>query len=174
MIEVRLALGIATIAAVVLLSSCGSDGGGGEPNETQAAPAVAAKANAICREFRHEIRQIGLKVPGNLPPGTLAETTKLLVEPSILVLERTANRLQALKPAAESASFELYAGLFDPLIVLAGKRLEAGRAGDSAASEGFDAMLTDFGIEQRRAAELAGLRQCDVDFEQVLVSSLTE
>jgi hypothetical protein len=174
MIFPRSTTAIAATVIALLISACGGDAGT-EPSTAAKTPtAVAARANAICREFRRETSQIGKAVPGNLPPGTLALTTELLVKPSIPVLERVANRLHALEPETGDPNFALYAGLYDPIVVLAQKRLAAGEAGDASASDGFDAMLTDFGVEQQRVARLAGLRGCDVDFERVLVSSLTE
>jgi hypothetical protein len=170
----RPAIAVAAVLATLLISACGSDGDSAERSEGKIPAAVVARANANCRELRRETTQIGRAVPGNLPPGTLALTTDLLVKPSIPVLERAADRQQALKPAAGNLSFDLYADLFDPIVVLAQKRLAAGETGDFMASKGFDAMLTDFGLEQRRVAQLAGLRDCGIDFEHVLVSALTE
>lgn len=174
MIFSRPAIAAAAVLATLLVSACGSDGDNAERGEAQIPAGVVARANANCREFRQETTRVGRAVPGNLPPATLALTTELLVKPSIPVLERAADRQQALKPAADNRNFDLYADLFDPIVVLAQKRLAAGETGDFMASKGFDAMLTDFGLEQRRVAQLAGLRECGIDFEHVLVSTLTE
>ena len=170
-------LSILAVAALAL-AGCGGgndeSGGDGGGSTAAALPApVAAKAEAICRQLRREARQIGNALPRGTVPTTLAMTTDLLVAPSIPVLEGVAERLQALEPQAKDPEFELYAGLFDPIVVLAKQRLTAGEADDSTASEGYEAMLTDLGDEQRQVAARTGLRDCQVDFQHVLVSSIT-
>ncbi len=74
---------------------------------------VRAQANATCREFRRDVKQLG--------KGVLGETdlskslTEKLVKPSIPLLERIAKRQQAL--AAEAGNRQLHSStqsLFDP------------------------------------------------------------
>lgn len=170
---VRRLVSAGAVLSALLLSACG-----GSSDSTEAAPqvspAVLVKASAICRDFRHEAEQLGKGALANPPSGTLELTTERLVKPSIPLLESAAQRMQALEPAAHSPLFDLYADLFDPAIVLAQKRLAAGRAGDAVASKRLEDALSNIGEEQRRAARIVGLPTCDVDYQNVLLSSLTE
>ena len=168
---------LAVVLSALLLQACG--GGGGEGGEPAAAvskppPAVLSRANANCRDFLHETKRIGRDALTGPPVTTLALTTNRLVKPSIPVLERIANRQQALEPAAHSAVFALYANLFDPIIVLAQSRLSSGRAEDYSRSKEIEERLTDLGLEQRHFARLASLKDCDLDFQHILLESLNE
>ncbi len=156
----------------LLLSACG----GGEQEQTVAKPppAVLAKAAAICNQFLRETKQLGKGALANPPSTTLELTTERLVKPSIPLLERAARRQQALEPRAHSAVFNLYADLFDPIVILAKKRLAAGRAENALEAKRIEGLLSNLGEEQRRAARVADLPACDVDYQSVLLSSLTE
>lgn len=168
-----LAVSLAIVCAAVF-SACGD---GDETQETtvdRAAPAVVPRASAICREFRREVVSLGKGALAHPPEVPLELTTERLVRPSIPVLKRMARRVQALKPIADSESFDLYANLFDPFVVLTEKRLQAGLEGDPERARGLEEQLTDLSIVQRRAARLAGIRACDVDFPRLLIDSLSE
>jgi hypothetical protein len=160
------------------LASCGGGGSTQEGVSHRASPPVIARANSFCHLFRHEILELAhgaLAHPQGQSLGTTLElTTARVVRPSIPLLKRMANRMQRLKPAAQSDAFNLYANLFDPFVVLTEKRLDAGREGDYTRSRGLEAQLTDLSLAQRHAARLAGIHACDVDFPQLLINSLTE
>jgi hypothetical protein len=164
---------VATVLAVLALSACGG-GSDGAATTAAASPAVLAKANAICDDFLRETKQLGKGALANPPSGTLELTTERLVKPSIPLLESAARRMQALEPAAHDPLFNLYADLFDPAIVLAEQRLAAGLAGDAGESKRLEGALSNIAAEQRRAARIVGLPNCDVDFQSVLLDSLTE
>jgi hypothetical protein len=169
----RAAAAIAAGLAALALAACGG-GGGDTASGPKASAATLARANAICRDFVRETRELGKGALANPPSSTLELTTERLVRPSIPLLENAAARMQALEPAAHDPLFSLYADLFDPAIVLAEKRLAAGRAGDLAESKQLEDALGNLAEEQRRAARLVGLRNCDVDFQGVLLAALTE
>jgi hypothetical protein len=171
----RLACALAAGAGLVL-SACGGGGDATKPNtEAPAVPAaVLAHADANCRAFLHETKRIATGALASPPANALELTTERLVKPSIPLLERIADRQQALEPAAHDPQFDLYANLFDPVVVLAHERLVAGQEGDYPRSRELEEMLTDLGLEQRDAARGVGLNDCDVDFQHVLLSSLTE
>jgi hypothetical protein len=165
---------LTALLATLLISACGGgDGGGSTAVEAKTPPAIRAKANAVCRDFLRETRQLGKGALTNPPSTTLELTTERLVKPSIPLLESAARRMQALEPAAKNPLFDLYANLFDPIIVLAEKRLAAGRAGDAVEAEDIEAALANLGLEQRRAARLVGIDKCDVEYQHVLLSSLS-
>jgi len=163
---------VASLAlAAVLVGGCG--GGDGSAESSKPRPATARRAEAACRDFRREVEGIARGALAN-PPSTTAELmTERLVRPSIPALERIARRQQALEPAMANAQFDLYAGLFDPIVVLAQERLRAGRASELSRSKETERMLTELGVEQRAIARLLGLHACDVDFQHVLISSLS-
>ncbi len=170
---------VAAALALALLAGCGGsdDSASAGPGSQAVDPlsaATAAKAEAGCRQLRRETRQIGRSLPRGTVPTNLEMTTDLLVAPSVPVLERAAERQQGLEGEADNPEFELYAGLFDPIVVVAQQRLAAGKANDTTASEGYEAMLTDLGNEQRAVAARLGLRACQTDFQHVLVSSINE
>lgn len=168
---------VATAAlSALVLSACGGNGGEeGAETVAKVPPAVLARADANCRYFLHETQRIGRTALHNEPPATTLDlTTERLVKPSIPLLERVADRQQALEPAAHAPLFTLYANLFNPIVVLARKRLSTGQAEDLAGSKEVEEMLTDLGLEQRHLARLANLRDCDLDYQRILLKSLNE
>jgi hypothetical protein len=171
----RIAL-LAGVVSAIAAAGCGGGNGaseGGQPGGPP--PAVIAKANSNCRYLRREAKEIGRgALAGYTPASALQATTERLVKPSIALLERVAKRQQALKPRADDSWFDLYADLFDPIIVTAQERLRAGRANDYGQARELEELLTSLGLEQKAAARHAGLRDCNVDFQHVLLSSLSE
>jgi hypothetical protein len=171
------ALAAAALSAL-LLAACGGGNSGTEAASTETVAkvpdTVLAKAEGNCRYLLRETRRIGREAISGAPQTTLELATERLVKPSIPLLERVAARQQALEPAANSSLFSLYANLFDPIIVLAQKRLRVGAEGDYAGSKRIEETLTDLGLEQRRYARLAHMRECDLDFQHILLESLNE
>jgi hypothetical protein len=173
----RIVAAALVVVASLLVAGCG--GGGGEGSGSEATPkklppTVVANANSNCRYLLRNTRQIGKRALIDLASVDLLElTTERLVKPSIPLLEHVADRQQALEPGARNPQFNLYADLFDPIIAVAHERLAAGRAGDPVRSKGLEELLTSLGVEQMQAARGAGLRDCDVDFQHVLLSSLS-
>jgi len=170
---------IALLAAALAIVASGC-GGSDAANDNQSAPvglpaAVAVSANSNCRYLRREAEAIGRgALAGYDPAKALQITTERLVKPSISLLERVARRQQALEPKARNRWFDLYADLFDPIIVTAQERLREGRANDYGGARELEEQLTSLGLEQMNAARQAGLRDCDVDFQHVLLSSISE
>jgi hypothetical protein len=163
---------LAALAAIAV-SGCG---GGNDASSNEAVPrTVIAKANANCRYLRREAKEIGRGSLGGYTPASALElTTERLVKPSISLLERVAKRQQALEAAAGNPWFALYAGLFDPIVVTAQGRLSAGRENDYGKARELEEQLTSLGLEQKHAAREAGLRNCNVDFQHILLHSLSE
>ena len=172
----RAALALAILAALVLSACGGSDGGDTTTASVKVPPPILAKASAICDDFLQETKQLGRGVLATPPSNSTALelTTDRLVKPSIPLLAKAARRMQALSPAARDPLFALYADLFDPAVVLAQERLAAGRAGDAVKSKQLEDALSSIGAEQRRAARILGLPKCNVDYQNVLLDSLTE
>jgi hypothetical protein len=170
----RLTAAMMVLAALALAACGGGNDADSGAAVSKASPMALAKAESICRDFLRETKQLGKGALANPPRTTLELTTERLVRPSIPLLESAARRMQALAPEAHSPLFGLYADLFDPAIVLAEKRLAAGRVGDAAESKRLESALSNIDLEQRRAARLLGLANCDRDFQNVLLSSLTE
>jgi hypothetical protein len=172
---VRIAL-LAGAASAIAASGCGGGNGASEGGQPEGAPpAVISKANSNCRYLRREAKQIGRgALAGYTPASALQTTTERLVKPSISLLERVAKRQQALEPEADDPWFDLYADLFDPIVVTAQERLRAGRENDYGQARELEELLTSLGLEQKAAARHAGLRDCNVDFQHILLSSLSE
>lgn len=172
----------ALTALALALAACGGDGDSGTGGATTTVEGKAstlaepqiARAEANCRRLLRETRGIGRSLPRGTVPTNLEMTTNLLVAPSVPVLEGVADRMRPLETETDNAEFKLYAGLFDPIVVLSKLLLTAGEANDSTSAKGFEAMLTELGDEQRRIAARLGLRACQVDFQHVLVTSITE
>src|SRR4051812_40324542 len=155
---------VAIFAALgIALSSCGSTGSSTESTVQTASPSAIERADSICREFRGEIVKLAEGALTHAPQTTLELTTERLVRPSIPLLKRVDKRMRALRATAHSESFDLYSNLFDPFIVLAEKRLQAGLENDQTRSRGLEEQMTDLSLVQRRAARMAGLHACDVD-----------
>jgi hypothetical protein len=172
---------VMALAGSVAVAGCGGGGDGesetGGATATEAAvtpttPAVVAKADRICRQIAHELRAIGHRAAHSSATNGLELTTEGMIRPTIPVLAHAGRRLEALKPAAGNPSYDLFVDLFDPALVLAEKRLAAGRRGDHPSSQGLEEQLTNLGETQRGAARDAGLDDCDVDFQRILASSL--
>ena len=169
----RLALLAAALLALVPLG-CGGDGDSATEAEREVPPRVVSRADAICRQFVREIKQIGDGALAREPGTTNLElTTENLVKPSIPLLERVGARQRALQPLAHNPWFDLYVELFAPVVALAEQRLRSGEAGDYYRSRELEELLTKLGLEQMEAARNAGVRDCDVDFQNVLLSSLS-
>lgn len=161
---------ICTAIAVGTLTSCGSDS---RPEaRTPTARQAFAHANANCRQLLRDVRQLAKGVLSGYS-SNLELTTEGFAKPGIRLEKHIARRQQRLQPAADDPRYSLYAELFDPIIVLAEQRLQAGQAGDIAQSQLLQDQLTALGIEQRDAARRAGLRSCDVDFLDVMVRAAT-
>jgi hypothetical protein len=165
----------AVVAVLVsaVLSACG---GGDE----EAPPAPAAKAppeaidraNANCRRLVRDVKEIGR---GALRAEDVFEAQdENIVRPALPVIERIGRSQQAVAATTDDPNLELYAELFDPILVLSRERLRVGRAMDRSAATDLEAFLQGLTAEQRAAARAAGLSDCDVDFQQVLFNSLTD
>jgi hypothetical protein len=170
-----IALIVVALTGAVALAGCGGGGdstGSATTATKPTAPEVVAKADAICRQISRELRAIGRRAAYSTATNGLELTTIYMIRPTIPVLARAGRRLEAMKKAAGNSSYDLFVDLFDPALVLAEKRLAAGRRGDQASSDGLEEQLTNLGETQRGAARDAGLHDCAVDFQQILASSL--
>jgi hypothetical protein len=170
---------VLALAAGLAVAGCGGGGenttGGAAKTEVAvqpSAPAVVAKADAICRQIARELEAIGHRAAHSSASNGLELTTEAMIRPTIPVLARAGEQLEKLKRTAGSSSYDLFVDLFDPALVLAEKRLAAGRRGDHASAEGLEEQLTNLGETQRGAARDAGLTGCAVDFQRILASSL--
>jgi hypothetical protein len=164
------------LAALFLFSAlaAGCGGGGEETSAQRASAAVLARANRNCRQLRRDVVKLG---SGAFSGATnLAQaTTEKVIKPSIPLLESFAARQQRLAGGTGDRKFELYARLFEPIVVLAHERLHAGEESDSpfnAAARGFEILTNTVADEQQQVAKEAGLADCGIDFEQVLTSAL--
>lgn len=167
------------LIASLLVTGCGGGESGSDHEQAQEAtqselPAsVAARANANCRVFLRETERIGRDAFKGVPPTTILElATERLVKPSIPLLEQMGDRQQSLESRANDPAFDLYANLYDPIVAIARERLKAGQAADPIRSKNLEKLLTNLGLEQRQAAREAGLRDCNLDFQHALLSSL--
>jgi hypothetical protein len=170
----------ATIAGAMLALSvlgCGSD----TASQPQPAPprAVLAQVNRNCRVLLRQTKKLGEGVLKG-SPEIQAMATERLVKPSIPLLEKVAHRQQALARRAHDPQLNLYAELFDPLIVLAQLRLSSGLEAERPGHQGeinrsreLEGEMTGIVREQMAVAGQAGIPACNVDFEQVLLSSLS-
>ena len=167
-------LALAGVLLVVFLSGCG---GGSEEeggSEQRASASVLAQVEANCRQLRREAVRLGrtaLDADADLEEAA----TQNIVKPSIPLLERFAVRQQRLAEGSGDQALELYARLFDPVIVLTQERLRAGEEQDTpidSAARGFEIMLGTVADEQRQVAREAGVADCAIDFEQVLTRAL--
>jgi len=102
--------------------------------------------------------------------GALELTTENLIKPAIPIIEGSSRRLRALKPQAQSISFDAYVNFYDPIVALLHERVEAGEVGDPSRAHDLELQLIDLSAVQRRLAREAGLRACDVDFIQAFAS----
>ncbi len=132
-----------------------------------------ARANANCRYLLRQTKQLGKGVLVGPLSAVRKRINERVIGPGIALLERVATRQQVLQPAFHDPRFDLYANLFDPIIVLAQQRLQSGRDGNLSQSKKLEGLLASLGSEQQNAARAAGLPACDQDFEQELVSSFS-
>src|SRR5439155_8404144 len=109
-------------------------------------------------------------------PGVsaLQSFTEGLVKPGIPVLERFANRMQALQPRPVDSNLQAYLGLFDPGEVLLQQRLRAGEKGDLNESTNLELFLVSLGDEQRELGARFGFRACNPDFLSVLGHAIAQ
>jgi hypothetical protein len=174
---VRGALALAALIAGVVLLVVGCGGGGSKSTTASSAttspsaatpvpPAVAAKANANCRALVAETKRVAL---GTLHKyGNNLDAVTAIVSNGIPVLERVAARQRALQGVAHSPAFDLYVGLFDPIIVLLQQRQAVGKAPDLVEARRLNGLAAGLSVEQRHAARNAGLADCDVNFRHLV------
>ncbi len=166
------ALAVAGGLGLGLLSGCG---GGSEGTSTvQASAAVRARADANCRQLRRDVVELGRGAFEGA--DNLAEaTTEHIVRPSIPLLENFALRQQRLAKGSGDPQLQLYARLFEPVIVLAHERLRLGEESNAPfnpAAKGIEILTSTVAEEQRQLAREAGVEDCAIDFEQVLTTAI--
>ena len=173
----RASFAMAIACVLGMLAGCGGGGAGGE-GQAALSPPTVAKADATCRYFRRETVKLGKGVLA-LPLDPLHITVEHLVRPGIPLVQRVARRQQALAAHSRNRQFKIYAELFDPIVVLLQERLRGGEAAlrqklaADPRGQHLDDLLAGLGREQRLAARAAGLRDCGIDFNQVLTSSIS-
>lgn len=164
----RTAAALVAVVAITVLASCGeSDEVGRSPASQQA----LARADGNCRKMLRAVRHLAKGVLSRGYANTLELTTEGFAKPGIHLVKREARRQQALQAAAADPRYSLYAELFDPIIVLAEQRLQAGQAREIGRSQLLQDLLTSLGAEQRQAARSAGLRACNVDFLEAMIQA---
>lgn len=161
---------LVAVVAMVALASCG---GSGETAPSAASQRALAHANTNCRQMLRAVRHLAKGVLSSGYTNTLELTTEGFAKPGIRLVKREAEQQQALQAAVADPRFSLYAELFDPIIVLAEQRLDAGQAREIARSELLQNLLTSLGAEQRQAARNAGLRACNVDFLEAMIQAVS-
>jgi hypothetical protein len=175
----RVRAGLVALALLVLVASVAGCGGGSETEatSTKADPAIVAKADANCRQLRRKVVKLARNAFSGAPdPGVV---TARLVRPTLVVLESFAHRQQQLARSSENPELQLYARLFDPIVVLAHQRVQAGQeytagvAEASTVARGYENLMSSVAEEQREAARRAGLEACSIDFIRLLTHSLS-
>jgi hypothetical protein len=171
----RFRITVAVLVSALVLAACGGDGADTETArtgaETEVSPAVLAKANANCRRLLRDVRRVGKDALRGGYPSTKVLATEGFFAPGIRLVKQIAERQQRLGQAIENPDFRLYLSLFDPIVVLAEQSLRSTRAGEEARSKKLEGLLEGLGRDQRRAARLAGLHACDVDFLNAMVNA---
>jgi hypothetical protein len=177
----------AAVLLVLLLSACGgsssstsvstvatapSSGGAKEP-EGGASMAYVKPAEATCERLLAEARQIGRSfvhkvIEVNATNPEEFEMSKL-IRPGVRSLERIAARFRAIEKRHPNPNFDVYVGLYEPLLQLAHLRLAAGD--DQAEGKNLERQMESVGAEQRLAARQSGLKACRIDFLHALVAS---
>lgn len=164
----QIAVVLVAVVAMAMLASCGENG---EPERSAASQQALNRANANCRQMLRAVRRLAKGVLSSGYTNTLELTTEGFARPGIHLVKREARRQQALQGAAADPRYSLYAELFDPIVVLAEQRLQAGQAREIARAQLLQDLLTSLGAEQRQAARSAGLRACNVDFLEAMIQA---
>jgi len=165
------------LAAVAITTGCGNSDGGADDTAATPAP-VLREANANCRELLREAKKLGRGVLSRGYEGAIQLTADALIRPGLPLLRTITRSQQALARRTDEPNFDLYARLFDPIVVLTERRLAVSESlppGLPTHPEIADLedQIDELTHEQQLAARAAGLNDCDVDFRRVLISSLT-
>ncbi|HMI80845.1 MAG TPA: hypothetical protein VK480_03570 [Solirubrobacterales bacterium] len=177
----RIGIAAGLVLCLLALASCGGDesttsaGGQGETSvaaESTPAP-VVAKANLYCVRMLQAVSVVGRRAQEAGYESARELTMKGLAEPGMKLIKELARNQQALQEEADSASFDVYAASFDPIIVLGEQWLQAQRKLDFERADRLEELLTDRGAEQQVLAQRAGLAKCSVDFLDAMVRSAT-
>jgi hypothetical protein len=165
------------LAISLIAAGCGSSekppaqrGGRGTTTESASLdPKQATRAESICKQGLHEIGVLSRHLAQSLgnSPSTDAIGSEL-VAPGIKILDRKASRFDSLRAASDSPDFNLYIGLFDPIIELAEQRLEAGRAEEPERGQALERLIAGLGDEQVTVARRLRLDACTVSFTEAL------
>jgi hypothetical protein len=169
------------MASMLLLGGCGGDeprgddpGAAGGPAKTAEPldPAIARKADAICRRTAVEVAELQKALAAGevstplTGPQAIAE---VLIEPGLEIRARQAAALRRIAPPpGESLLFESYLATFDVTDELLRQRLAIGRQGGVVEGQEQEALIVEVGEEQMETAAELGLEQCAVDFTDIL------
>lgn len=166
------------ITATAALSGCGGGSGSqsasvGAVDAAQEAgptPSQARRIDAICARATHETTALRANLARLMARGSSAEEaiTDGMVAPGIKVLEKEAQRLQALAPQVKSDIYATFVGLFEPVLTLAYQRLASGEALQTDESHELENLTGGLTLEQTKLASSLGLEGCETDFFQAL------
>jgi hypothetical protein len=170
MIAVRAKALVVTGVVAAMLAGCGGSGEGTTSTVGEALPpAVAAQANANCRDLVRDAKRLATGVVQRYQHSF--ESLTAIVTQGIPIVERIARRQQALAQSAHNPAYDQYVQLFDPLIVLLQERLSAGDAQDLTQSRRLNGLVAGLSVEQKQAARDAGLTGCNVDFRDIVTQA---
>jgi hypothetical protein len=128
--------------------------------------AYVSGADRICAGMIADSRRLAVRLGRSSDRGlsALALTTRALVEPALPPLERSARKLRALAARSGNLAFQSYVSLYDPIVAVVRDRAAAGEAGDATRAHALELQMLDLSNLQRKLAQEAGLKTCDVDF----------
>jgi hypothetical protein len=163
-------LAAVVVLAALALAGCGDDDGGAETT-AQADSEYIERGNAICRQGRREAQRLG-RAGLERFQGTeqdLDLITEAFVKPGIPLLESQGAKMRKLADEADDPALTGYAELYDPAIELTRQRVAAARKGDVEKAQQLTQYTEELGVDARLAAREAGLDDCDLDFQRVVV-----
>ncbi len=161
------------LLALSIAGCGGGDGGESQPPPPEAPSPVAGDAGAeggaraagaekVCAQMVAAFRRLGTRAgsAGGANLDALTVNTRELYVPALAIVESTARRLRAPRPAGASVDFDSYINLFDPIASILRERIRAGEAGEAPRARDLALRFVELAELQRALAQKAGLKGC--------------
>jgi hypothetical protein len=177
---------LSVLAVAVILGGCGSSDSGETEAATETTSSTSRNAHSGVDPARYSKRAEGICARGVRETHTLgrrlaevvsnsatpeAAITNGVVKPGIEILEREGNSLRSLGQPPDSRTWQVFVGLYDPIVELARQRLQATAAGEPERARGIEQMIGRLEGERSAAARQLGLDSCGVQFSRALGGS---
>jgi hypothetical protein len=174
---------VVSVLAVATLAGCGGSGDDGAEATTKTATSASGQADSgvdsaryakraerVCARAVRETHKLGRRLSEVVSNSATPEAaiTNGVVKPGIEILEREGSSLRNLGQPPGPRTWEVFVGLYDPIVELARQRLQATAAGEPERARSIEQTIARLEGERSAAARRLGLDSCSVQFSRAL------